>query len=82
MSCCGQRREAMRAAMQRTPPPDPVPWVRPELRIPIIYRGDTSIVVRGAVTGTAYLFAPTGEALLVDSGDAAPLLRSTHFWLG
>jgi hypothetical protein len=47
-----------------------------------MYRGEASIVIRGAVTGTTYVFAPTGEPLLVDAQDAAPLLRSTQFWLG
>lgn len=79
MSCCGQRRQEMRAAMQRQAPPEPEPLVRPESPIPIVYLGKGSIVVRGPVTGKTYLFASAGEPLLVDERDAPAFLRSAPF---
>ena len=78
MSCCGQRRQAQRSAMTRQAPLDQASASLPELT-PIGFRGDHAMVVRGPVTGTAYLFGPFGESLPVDARDARLLLRSEMF---
>ena len=78
MSCCGERRLALTSSMVRQPPPNPLPPTRPA-QTQVAYKGDSSIVVRGQVTGTAYLFGPRGAALLVDTRDAPALLRSGAF---
>jgi hypothetical protein len=45
------------------------------------YRGDTSIVVAGPVTGFTYVFPKAGEHLEVDGRDAPDLLSSGDFVL-
>ena len=78
MSCCGDRRLALTTSMTRQSPPNPTPPMQPS-STSVEYRGDSSLVVRGQVTGTTYLFGPRGAALLVDTRDVAALLRSGAF---
>jgi hypothetical protein len=51
----------------------------PSESIPLGYRGESSIVVRGPQTGTTYLFGPRGQALAVDARDVPMLLFSEQF---
>jgi hypothetical protein len=80
MSCCGQQRAAWRTATQRTSVPPAAP-VAPAPRNPVrlAHLGDTSTVVRGAVTGLTYLFGARGSMLEVDGADAEALLASRRF---
>lgn len=87
MSCCGQKRQAFRTTTVRQAPPKvkmphPVGMLAsPVLSepIPLAYRGDSSMVVRGPHTGTTYLFGARGKGLMVDGRDAPMLLRSGQF---
>jgi len=77
MSCCGRRRQAWRqagSAPQTRPSPPPV------LQNPTVlsYQGDSSLVIKGSVTGFTYLFAARGE-LAVDARDA-PALQATNLF--
>ena len=78
MSCCGQGRQALRSSMKRQSPPEPA-VASPPQQMAIAYRGDRSLLVRGPVTGTAYLFGPTGEPFLMDARDARMLLDTGQF---
>jgi hypothetical protein len=82
MSCCGEKRQAMRAVMQRQAPSSAAPRLPSGPTVPIIYRGESSLVVRGPATGTTYLFGSRGEPLHVDERDAVELQRSSNFQLG
>jgi hypothetical protein len=78
MSCCGQKRQALRTTTVRQAPPKVASPVLSEA-IQLAYRGDSSMVVRGPQTGTTYLFGPRGNGLMVDGRDAPMLLRSGQF---
>jgi hypothetical protein len=79
MSCCGKMRLALRAAAQaqRKAPEPP----QPTLQNPVLLRhtGHFALVVKGLVTGQAYLFGPSGAPLAVDGRDATLLLDSGQF---
>lgn len=80
MSCCGQKRQAWReyteAKEAPTPPPPPV------IQNPttIYYAGDSSLVVKGAVSGHFYLFSGEKEGLSVDERDIPELLKTEGFY--
>jgi hypothetical protein len=78
MSCCGQHRQALASTTVRRTAPTPAHTV-PSEPIPLGYRGDSPIVVRGAATGTTYLFGARGKTLLVDARDAPTLRASARF---
>jgi hypothetical protein len=79
MSCCGQKRRALRDA-SRIPQKVAEPPA-PSLHDPALLQhlGDSSLVVRGPVTGQCYLFGARGTALAVDKRDALPLIASGRF---
>ena len=66
MSCCGQQRQALRseAAIATHPPTRPSPVLRNPT--PVVFHGDTSIVVRGATTGLIYVFPGQQMPLAID----------------
>jgi hypothetical protein len=79
MSCCGQKRRALRDASripQRVAEP-----LAPSPQNPALLQhlGDYALVVRGPVTGQCYLFGARGAALAVDKRDALPLIASGRF---
>lgn len=81
MSCCGQKRRALRDASQtlrRAPEPQAY---SPAFRNPTLmqHTGASSLIVRGAVTRHAYLFGPKGAALAVDERDAPGLIATGLF---
>lgn len=78
MSCCGQRRQALKATITRQSPPTPASPVRLE-SIRLGYRGESSMIVRGSHTGTTYLFGPAGDGLIVNARDVPILLASGQF---
>ncbi|MEO5813701.1 MAG: hypothetical protein ABIT20_00290 [Gemmatimonadaceae bacterium] len=43
------------------------------------YRGESSIIVRGSITGTTYLFGQGGDGLIVDARDALMMLAWGQF---
>jgi hypothetical protein len=78
MSCCGQKRQAWRQA--GAPAPQARPSPPPVLQNPTVlsYQGDSSLVIKGSVTGFIYLFAARGE-LGVDERDA-PAFQATSLF--
>jgi hypothetical protein len=79
MSCCGQKRRALRDAGPiplQAPTPQP-----PSLQNPTLmqHTGASSLIVRGAVTRHAYLFGPRGGPLAVDERDAPGLMATGLF---
>ena len=79
MGCCGQNRRIWQSQQSRSPisaPPQP-----PALTaaVAVEYRGDTSIVIAGPVTGLTYVFPKAGEYLEVDGRDVASFLASGDF---
>ena len=78
MSCCGQKRQALRTPVYHTESPRP----RPRLQnpTPITYLGESTFVVKGAETGLIYLFN-RHEALNVDERDV-PAFVATGIFAG
>ena len=78
MSCCGQKRQAWRNWNAANAPVAPAP---PVLQNPIVvrYLGTSSLVVKGAATGRAYLFAGQDVGLTVDERDAPALISTGRF---
>jgi len=58
-----------------------VPAQAPTLQNPTLLRhlGDSSLAVRGQVTGRSYLFAGQDSALAVDERDVPALLATSRF---
>jgi hypothetical protein len=81
MGCCGQNRRMWQSPPRRSLPSE---TSRPPMltaAVGLEYRGDTSIVVAGPVTGFTYVFPKAGEHLEVDGRDAPELLSSGDFVL-
>jgi hypothetical protein len=79
MSCCGQKRQAWReynTAKVTASAPPPAALQNP---VVVHHLGATSLVIRGAVTGHAYLFAGHDTSLTVDERDVPALLASGQF---
>jgi hypothetical protein len=76
MSCCGQKRQALRTQPYQAPVPRPRPGL--ENPTPITYLGEANFVTKGAATGFTYLFA-RHEALNVDARDVAALVAMGIF---
>lgn len=92
MSCCGQGRTALRVSQPAQVPKAPrVPRVAgspiartpgpgtPRTSVSLRYRGGAPIVVRGAVTGSAYAFSAGRRVQTVDARDVAGLLGKGLF---
>jgi hypothetical protein len=45
----------------------------------MVYSGDTSVVMRGQVSGRVYLFPPHPQTLEVDARDVPALLHTRRF---
>jgi len=79
MSCCGSRRAALRTPPFRAVAPVAPEPPLPQQPVPLASRAEGAIVVRGAVTGLAYLFGAPGSTLDVDGRDAQALLATGLF---
>jgi hypothetical protein len=79
MSCCGRKRQALRAAAPRPRPSAPAPTPALQNPVSLTYLGDASIVVNGAHTRLIYLFGPRGQALTVDERDVPALIATGWF---
>lgn len=79
MSCCGQKREAWRRStvprVEAVAPPPP-PQQNP---VAVRHLGASSLLVKGSVTGQAYLFAGADSSLLVDERDLGALVATGRF---
>ena len=79
MSCCGQKRQAWREIApinkQISTPTPPVLQNQKEL----YHLGEHALVIKGAVTGYAYLFAGRGTSLSVDERDLPAFLQMDIF---
>ena len=79
MSCCGQKRQAWREAVQAkmqvaaTPPP--------VLQNPVLlnHLGPSSLVIKGDVSGFTYLFSGEETGLEVDARDVPTLMATGQF---
>jgi hypothetical protein len=78
MTCCGQKRQAWRGWNPAKAPVAPTP---PVLQSPTIlrYLGTSSLAIKGAVSGCAYLFAGRDAELSVDERDVPALISSGRF---
>ena len=76
MSCCGQKRQALRTQVYQAETPRPRPVVQNPT--PMTYLGESTFVAKGAATGLTYLFS-RDEALNVDERDV-PALVATGMW--
>lgn len=79
MSCCGNKREEFLQSLssQKT---TLIPVVKTWSDMMFEYIGQTSLVVKGSVSGNVYRFSKTGVSLLVDYRDvsgmmAVPMLK-------
>jgi hypothetical protein len=79
MSCCGKNRQAWRNWSTRTVSTDEQPAFALRNPVALYHLVDTSMVVRGAVTGTTYLFSGYGTTLSVDERDAPELIATGQF---
>ena len=79
MSCCGQKRRALRdpGRLPRTAPEPAAPVLRNPQRLRHLQ--SYSLLVKGPVTGQAYLFGGRDTLLAVDERDAAPMIASGRF---
>jgi hypothetical protein len=80
MSCCGQQRRAVRErfAGARRAPQIPPPAEALEA-VPLDYRGEAPLTLRGPVSGAVYSTGPAGARVLAHPGDAAALLATGLF---
>jgi hypothetical protein len=76
MSCCGQKRQKWRASSQKTNAPLPIVLQNPTL---LYHLGESSLVIKGGVTGNTYLFAGRGTSLNVDKRDVPTLIAMKRF---
>ena len=79
MGCCGQNRQAWRewstTNVQTSNPPPPVL----QNSTVLYHLGESSLVIKGAVTGHTYLFGGRGTALTVDERDVSFLIGTGWF---
>jgi hypothetical protein len=81
MSCCGQKRQTWREqGIIKVQAPKPSP---PILQNPSVcyHLGESSLVIKGRVTGYTYLFAGRGTGLSVDERDLPAFLTMEFFEL-
>jgi hypothetical protein len=79
MSCCGQNRQAWREWPARNTRVSDQPAAilqNPSVLYPL---GQSSLVVKGAVTGHTYLFGSRGTELSVDGRDVPALIATGWF---
>ena len=76
MSCCGQKRQALRSPIHQAETPRPTP--RLQNPTPIAYLGNSTFVVKGAATGLTYLFT-RHEVLSVDERDVPAFVATGIF---
>ena len=76
MSCCGQKRQALRTRVYQAETPRPTPNLRNPT--PITYLGESTFVAKGAATGLTYLFM-RHEALDVDERDVPAFVATGIF---
>jgi hypothetical protein len=77
MSCCGNKRTNWREySKQAAPAAKSLAMKNPHI---LFYTGETSFVIKGAVTGYTYLFAEKSEGLEVDERDVLGFLQMKKF---
>jgi hypothetical protein len=76
MSCCGQKRQALRNPVYETQRPRRRPTLQNPT--PIAYLGESIFVAKGAETGLTYLFV-RHEALNVDERDVGAFVATGIF---
>lgn len=82
MSCCGQKRQHLRAGEPSQPaagplrPPGQAPL--PPILVYFQYTGATALTVVGPVTRTRYRFSAPGAVLAIDARDALAVAAVPH----
>jgi hypothetical protein len=78
MSCCGQKRMQwqQKKIYEEQTPIAPTPIL--ENAITLQYKGTSTYLTKGAVTGYLYLFAANEQGLLVDGRDASMILKDSE----
>ncbi|MGV8038558.1 MAG: hypothetical protein AB2L07_00240 [Thermoanaerobaculaceae bacterium] len=82
MSCCGQKRQHLRAGEPSQPaagplrPPGQAPL--PPILVHFEYVGATALTVVGPVTRTRYRFSAPGAVLAIDARDALAVATVPH----
>ena len=83
MSCCGHKRQALRARSRAAPATRATAeaaWPLPQQsQIAIESTSASPITVKGAATGIVYRFTAPGSVLGVDARDADRLLATAFF---
>jgi len=77
MSCCGQKREELRAAYAT--PPAPQPSVPIYGAVLLQYLERSPVLVQGSATGRLYSFSGANPIQAVASSDATALEHSRSF---
>jgi hypothetical protein len=72
MSCCGERRAALRQEPRPTPAGAPGRWVSGAVELE--YLGAGRLTLTGPVTGTVYRFGHAGARVRVHGSDAPSLV--------
>lgn len=78
MSCCGQKRQQWQQKKNYDQPTPVVPTPVLENTVALQYKGPSTYLIKGAVTGYLYLFAPNEQKLLVDGRDASMILKESE----
>ena len=74
MSCCGERRAALKARLQAQAAGEKAPASRR-----LCYRSGIAVAVTGPVTGRPYVFGAGRAATEVDPDDALALLETGRY---
>jgi len=82
MGCCGQQRAALTESGIANRPPDRAGWYPDSATVRIEFKQRQPVMVRGPVTGKAYMFEAASFTQTVDKADAAPLIMSGYFRVG
>ena len=78
MSCCGQKRQQWQQKKNYEEPTVVAPTPVLENTVALQYNGTSTYLIKGAVTGYLYLFAPNEQKLFVDGRDASMILTESE----
>ncbi len=78
MSCCGHKRQQwqQKKNYEGQTPVAPTPVL--ENTVALQYKGASTYLIKGAVTGYVYLFAPNEQKLFVDGRDVSMILKESE----
>ena len=79
MSCCGSKREQLKAQARARAAAQSPDGQAPRDPVRLCYRSGIAVVVLGPATGTPYSFPPQRGPLAVDPDDALLMLDSGRF---